>query len=144
MMLEKTQQIAPVQLNNRRRKQHQSHVQTSKLLDVHTPSSPSSRPLTIQTPSSDYWDDIKSPLSSRCIHETIDLIKDGARISIGVGTSVNIIGDPWLPHDNNPYVTTDHPGLVNFIVQSLFHVGRRAWDVDVVRDLFEDRDADLI
>ncbi|XP_060965462.1 uncharacterized protein LOC115720437 [Cannabis sativa] len=78
------------------------------------------------------------------ILEAKDLIHACAQRTIADGENVSILNDPWLPHNSNNYVVSRHPALVNKSVSCLFQVGTRAWDEDVVRDLFVARDQDLI
>ena len=80
----------------------------------------------------------------RSIFETKELVRAGARIRVGNGLQVNIEHDPWLPCVENPRVTTTHPALANQKVASLMDSGRVSWDEDLVRDLFNNRDASLI
>ncbi|KAM6561714.1 hypothetical protein CsatA_030953 [Cannabis sativa] len=80
----------------------------------------------------------------RSIHETQDLVRNGVRCRIGNGTKVNIIRDPWLPDAANPIVTSSHPALLDKNVSVLMVPGELAWDGDLVRDLFNNRDSNLI
>ncbi|XP_060959373.1 uncharacterized protein LOC133030597 [Cannabis sativa] len=80
----------------------------------------------------------------RSIYEAKDLVVSGVRKAIGDGTTVNIIQDPWLPEANNPFVISDHPALEGQMVHSLLSVGHRSWDLDVIQDLFGERDRQLI
>uniref|UniRef100_A0A803NGT2 Reverse transcriptase domain-containing protein n=1 Tax=Cannabis sativa TaxID=3483 RepID=A0A803NGT2_CANSA len=80
----------------------------------------------------------------KSIIETKDIIKAGARIRIGTGAITNILTDPWLPDLQQPYVTSFHPGLEGKTVASLMQINHRSWDVDVLSDLFNERDKDLI
>ncbi|XP_060960798.1 uncharacterized protein LOC133031333 [Cannabis sativa] len=80
----------------------------------------------------------------RIILEAKDLVHSCAQRTIANGENVSILADPWLPHNFNSYVVTRHPALVNKSVSCLFQVDTRAWDEDVVRDLFVSRDQDLI
>lgn len=70
-----------------------------------------------------------------------EIIRVGLRKRVGSGLTVNITRDPWLPVDESPVPIPVVPGLGNFMVNSLFQVGVKAWDQDVVNDLFTDRDA---
>ncbi|XP_060972652.1 uncharacterized protein LOC133038499 [Cannabis sativa] len=73
-----------------------------------------------------------------------DLIHTCAQRTIASGKNVSILNDPWLPHNSNKYVVSRNPTLVNNSASCLFQVGTRAWDEDVMRDLFVARDQDLI
>lgn len=72
------------------------------------------------------------------------MIMAGARWNVGSGREVQIIGQPWLRNDSCPYVTTDLQELGNNKVAGLMEVDNRVWDTDIVRDLFNDRDHELI
>lgn len=63
---------------------------------------------------------------------------------MGSGTSIDILNDAWLPSVDNPKVTTVHPNLIGANVSSLMMAGDLAWDSDLVRDMFNKRDAELI
>ncbi|KAM6569080.1 hypothetical protein CsatB_017065 [Cannabis sativa] len=80
----------------------------------------------------------------RSIWSSQDLLRSGIRRTIGTGTNVNILQHPWLPNLANPYVSVHHPGLVNQFVDSLFITDSRAWDIDVVMDMFCASDAAAI
>ncbi|XP_060969649.1 uncharacterized mitochondrial protein AtMg00310-like [Cannabis sativa] len=79
----------------------------------------------------------------RGIWTTQSLLRSGVRKIIGSGDTVSILNHPWLPVQDNPYVSTIHPGLTSH-VSSLFHVHSHSWDYDLVRDMFNNRDADII
>ncbi|KAL8154779.1 hypothetical protein AgCh_000219 [Apium graveolens] len=51
---------------------------------------------------------------------------------------------PWLPDVHNLYVQTNSEAFINQKVSSLMITGDRQWDMDLISDLFNDRDADLI
>ncbi|XP_060972464.1 uncharacterized mitochondrial protein AtMg00310-like [Cannabis sativa] len=80
----------------------------------------------------------------RSIWATQDLVKQGARRVIANGTAVSILHDPWLPNDSNPFVLSTNPGLVDQYVSSLMITGERSWDVELLNDMFEERDVNLI
>lgn len=68
----------------------------------------------------------------------------GVRWRIELGQRVNIIGQPWLLDDINPYITTVTQALENNKVASLMCVDKREWDLEVLRDIFNDRDQNCI
>lgn len=80
----------------------------------------------------------------RSVWETKSLIQEGARWCVGNGENIQISGQPWLNEEINPYITSVSPAFENQTVSSLMIPGIRAWDVDVVRDLFNDRDQGCI
>uniref|UniRef100_A0A803NYG4 Reverse transcriptase domain-containing protein n=1 Tax=Cannabis sativa TaxID=3483 RepID=A0A803NYG4_CANSA len=80
----------------------------------------------------------------RSIWQAKDIVKLGARRTIGSGTTASILSHPWLPDNSNPYVTTTHPSLLNRMVNSLFEMDATSWDRDLVTDIFNMRDASLI
>lgn len=80
----------------------------------------------------------------RSIWEVKDLIKAGVRWRIELGHRVNIIGQPWFLDDINPYITTVTQALENNKVVSLMCVDKREWDLEVLRDIFNDRDQNCI
>uniref|UniRef100_A0A803QPB9 Reverse transcriptase zinc-binding domain-containing protein n=1 Tax=Cannabis sativa TaxID=3483 RepID=A0A803QPB9_CANSA len=80
----------------------------------------------------------------RSIWEAQALVRNGARRSIGSGASVSILLDPWLPMGSNPFVILDHQGLVDKKVASLMSVGEKSWDLEILDDMFVERDKNLI
>ncbi|XP_030494627.2 uncharacterized protein LOC115710402 [Cannabis sativa] len=80
----------------------------------------------------------------RSIWAAQDLVKQGARRAISNETAVSILHDPWLPNDSNPFVLSTNPGLVDQYVSSLMITGERSWDVELLNDMFEERDINLI
>lgn len=61
------------------------------------------------------------------------------------GDSINVWIDNWLPDNANPWITTDvYPYLLDAKVSSLLIDHERGWDVDIIKDIFNQRDADLI
>uniref|UniRef100_A0A803QE18 Reverse transcriptase n=1 Tax=Cannabis sativa TaxID=3483 RepID=A0A803QE18_CANSA len=80
----------------------------------------------------------------KSIFEAKSLIKAGARIRIGNGLRTNITTDPWLPDKHQPLITSSHPALAGNYVVSLMHINQQRWDVDIMADLFNDRDRALI
>lgn len=76
----------------------------------------------------------------RSISEAKQVISAGMRWKIGFGNSVNIIGQPWLLDDNNPFITSNVQGLENHKVSDLMSMEYRAWDEDILRDMFNVRD----
>ncbi|KAM6556825.1 hypothetical protein CsatB_003844 [Cannabis sativa] len=53
-------------------------------------------------------------------------------------------GFPILPDPNNPYIITDHPALQFAKVNNIISMDGQDWDMDVLNDLFVERDKDLI
>ncbi|XP_062103848.1 uncharacterized protein LOC133814961 [Humulus lupulus] len=80
----------------------------------------------------------------RSILESQGLVAKAVRHSIGCGASTSILDDPWLPDESNPYVQSEHPGLLGKKVCQLFKEERREWDPDILLDLFNERDVELI
>lgn len=80
----------------------------------------------------------------RSILEARELIISGVRWRLGSGENILIAGQPWLLEEGNPYISTHIPALENKIVASLMVTGRKEWDVEVVKDIFNDRDQKCI
>lgn len=76
----------------------------------------------------------------RSIWESKDLVKSGVRWLVGPGESISIKGQPWLADDTNPCVMSESEAIVDKKVASLMCIDRRAWDVDVISDIFDERD----
>ncbi|XP_055959787.1 uncharacterized protein LOC130014852 [Mercurialis annua] len=80
----------------------------------------------------------------RSIFETKKFMKKGARVRIGNGSKTDIWGSPWLNGDVG-YVTTPRPdNLINAKVSNLLDMDGQSWDVGLVRDVFNDNDAENI
>uniref|UniRef100_A0A803PGZ2 RNase H type-1 domain-containing protein n=1 Tax=Cannabis sativa TaxID=3483 RepID=A0A803PGZ2_CANSA len=80
----------------------------------------------------------------RSILEAKYLITKGGRPLIGSGENVSIMNDPWLPDEDNPHVTSSHPTLIDQKVSCLLEMNDKRWDVEVIVDLFNNRDKELI
>uniref|UniRef100_A0A803Q2A7 Reverse transcriptase domain-containing protein n=1 Tax=Cannabis sativa TaxID=3483 RepID=A0A803Q2A7_CANSA len=80
----------------------------------------------------------------RSIFETRKLVQVGAHRRVGNGSQISISLNPWLPCDENPRISTNHLAFLRQNVAALMVTDNLAWDVDLVRDLFNDRDAQLI
>ncbi|KAM6568466.1 hypothetical protein CsatB_016451 [Cannabis sativa] len=80
----------------------------------------------------------------KSIVESKDVIKAGARVRIGSGLNTSILSYPWIPDLQQPYVSSTHPGLEGKTVASLMQIQYKSWDVEVISDLFNDRDKSLI
>ncbi|XP_019190724.1 PREDICTED: uncharacterized protein LOC109185199 [Ipomoea nil] len=81
----------------------------------------------------------------RSLWEVQDCLKEGCRRAVGNGDDTFIGTDPWLPVDNNPYVETVlHPTVHDAPMSSLMNRHGTGCDVECVKDIFTDRDANLI
>uniref|UniRef100_A0A803Q372 Uncharacterized protein n=1 Tax=Cannabis sativa TaxID=3483 RepID=A0A803Q372_CANSA len=80
----------------------------------------------------------------RSIMEAQPLVLSGIQRSIGAGSTVSILHDPWLNCVENPYVITSHLALEGRTVNALFEVNNQCWDVELIRDIFKPRDQQLI
>lgn len=81
----------------------------------------------------------------RSLLSTQKLIRDGARIRIGSGKQTSIWYDPWLPDKKNPLIESEIiPHLALDTVDSLRISENGDWDIDLVKDLFNERDQKLI
>lgn len=80
----------------------------------------------------------------RSVWEAKAVITAGARWKVGMGNKINIVGQPWLPDDQHPYVTSDLTGLEQHTVSSLMCMDCKEWDVDILRDMFNARDQGCI
>lgn len=72
--------------------------------------------------------------------EARTIILTGSIWRIGNGKDVQILDQPWLNDMENAFVVTRSPNLVNQKVASLFETCTTNWDLDMVSDLFEERD----
>ncbi|XP_074376770.1 uncharacterized protein LOC141718284 [Apium graveolens] len=79
----------------------------------------------------------------RSIMEAQVLSKQGAVRQVGTGSTINILNDPWLP-DKDPYVHTVHKALNHNTSNVLMNSESNSWDTDLARDIFVERDVNLI
>uniref|UniRef100_A0A803PKP8 Reverse transcriptase domain-containing protein n=1 Tax=Cannabis sativa TaxID=3483 RepID=A0A803PKP8_CANSA len=80
----------------------------------------------------------------RSVLASKDLIKMGIRKRIGSGVNVDILGEPWLIQDEDPFISSTHPALFNNKVSSLMKVGVREWDTEILEDVLSIRDQQLV
>lgn len=57
---------------------------------------------------------------------------------------MKINGQPWLLDKNNPYITIETQAIENNNVASLMCMDMKKWDLELVRDIFNERDQDCI
>lgn len=76
--------------------------------------------------------------------EAQTLLKRGARWRIGDGRSIAVTAQPWLTEVENPYIVTQNAALQEMMVHQLFRANSRAWDEDIIEDLFVERDRTAI
>ncbi|XP_073129262.1 uncharacterized protein [Henckelia pumila] len=81
----------------------------------------------------------------RSLLETKYLLSRGVRRRIGSGHQTLIWDTPWLPDVSNPYIVSAcPPGLQLSAVSSLRLSDTCGWDVDLLNEVFEERDKNLI
>lgn len=80
----------------------------------------------------------------RSILAARDVILKGVRWRVGAGKGISIVGQPWLQCDENPFITTVSPAIDNNSVSALMCIDRKEWDLEVVRDIFNERDKQCI
>lgn len=76
----------------------------------------------------------------RSVFAAKEVVSSGVRWRIDTGESIAITGQPWLQNDVNPYITTVSQSIVNKTVSSLMCTEKRDWDIDVIRDVFNEED----
>lgn len=79
----------------------------------------------------------------RSILEAQSLVRRGATKRVGSGQNVSFLQDSWFPYDD-PYMRTRSEGLIRKLVHQLMHVGENSWDLELLHDMFEERDFSLI
>ncbi|KAL8102066.1 hypothetical protein AgCh_026811 [Apium graveolens] len=81
----------------------------------------------------------------RSIIDAQDAVKQGCRRKIGDGQSTRVWMVPWLPCIENGTPTTVMPQeLENITVSGLMREGVNQWDDEILRDIFNERDVNLI
>lgn len=76
----------------------------------------------------------------RSILESQMLLKWGARWRVGDGRNIEVLDQPWLSNEHNPYVTIQNDALRGVMVYNLFKTNGRECDEDIIDDLFGERD----
>lgn len=80
----------------------------------------------------------------RSVWEAKEVVSAGACWRIGSGNEVDISGQPWLADPENSYITTESESFQQNKVTGLMCLDSRAWDHEVVKDLFNSRDQKCI
>ena len=80
----------------------------------------------------------------RSILSAQQILRQGLGRRVGDGSTVKILNEPWLPDPENPYIMTGNAAIENHPVSALMIPNERKWDADLVKDVFIQRDADLI
>ncbi|KAM6584214.1 hypothetical protein CsatB_011216 [Cannabis sativa] len=80
----------------------------------------------------------------RSVLEARQILTHGVCWSIGNGSAISVLGEPWLPDPQNSFVSTSHPALQNAKVCNLMAMDGSGWDEDLIADLFLERDQNLI
>lgn len=76
----------------------------------------------------------------RSIWEAKHVVNAGARWKVGNGKEITILNQPWIQDETHPYITSDLKGLNNVTVHSLRTEDGQQWDIDILQDLFNQRD----
>lgn len=75
----------------------------------------------------------------------VEVLKEGARRKIGNGMSTKVCTVSWLPCVETGFVTTPlSDQLRNIRVSSFINLEEHVWDMDVINDVCNSRDAQLI
>ncbi|WOG87552.1 hypothetical protein DCAR_0206781 [Daucus carota subsp. sativus] len=80
----------------------------------------------------------------RSVLASQSLLKSNKFCRVGCGKEDDILNSPWLPLPADPYIHTTNEALINQKVFALMKTGERAWDEDLIFDLFDRRDAENI
>ncbi|KAM6569414.1 hypothetical protein CsatB_017399 [Cannabis sativa] len=80
----------------------------------------------------------------RSVLEAQDLIRQGTRWCIFNGEKINVLQEPWLPSEDDPFVHSSHPSLIEAKVCNLMVMEGGSWDAEIVIDLFNEREQQLI
>lgn len=80
----------------------------------------------------------------RSVYEAQSLLSQGISCRVGNGQDIDIINTPWLPTAADPYIHTHGASLDNQKVSWLMRIEEISWDEDLIRDLFEERDSEII
>nr|XP_017221408.1 PREDICTED: uncharacterized protein LOC108198150 [Daucus carota subsp. sativus] len=80
----------------------------------------------------------------RSVLETQEMLKKDTDRRVGSGNSVDVLQDPWLPCVDDPYIHTIQEALVGKKVSSLMETDQSRWNMELISDIFIERDANLI
>ncbi|KAM6598287.1 uncharacterized mitochondrial protein AtMg00310-like [Cannabis sativa] len=80
----------------------------------------------------------------RSILEAQFLVKRGSRWVVGDGTNISILGEPWLPDDENPMIISTHRSLTHAKVCNLLKVDGSGWEEEILDNLLLPRDRELV
>uniref|UniRef100_A0A803Q2B6 Reverse transcriptase zinc-binding domain-containing protein n=1 Tax=Cannabis sativa TaxID=3483 RepID=A0A803Q2B6_CANSA len=78
------------------------------------------------------------------ILEAQSLVKQGSRWVIGDGKNISILGEPWLPDEENPLIISNHPSLNNAKVCNFLSMDGSGREIDILEDLLVHRDVQLV
>ncbi|XP_074347538.1 uncharacterized protein LOC141686399 [Apium graveolens] len=76
----------------------------------------------------------------RSIIQAKQLLREGIRWRIGRGDSIQVMNQPWLMEEDNPFITTNSQSLEGRTVDSFLVTGIRQWDVNQIQEHFNTRD----
>lgn len=68
----------------------------------------------------------------RSILEAQNLVSQDLSCCVGNGQDIDIINTPWLPSLEDPFIHSNNEAILNQKVASLFKIGEKAWDEDLV------------
>uniref|UniRef100_A0A803P512 Reverse transcriptase domain-containing protein n=1 Tax=Cannabis sativa TaxID=3483 RepID=A0A803P512_CANSA len=80
----------------------------------------------------------------RSVLEAQELVRAGVRKMVGDGSTTNILMDPWLADELNPFIESRHPALVGNLVKSLMKPDEIEWDDEVISNVLTERDQSLV
>uniref|UniRef100_A0A803NKG4 Reverse transcriptase domain-containing protein n=1 Tax=Cannabis sativa TaxID=3483 RepID=A0A803NKG4_CANSA len=80
----------------------------------------------------------------RSILEAQFVVKMGVRKCIASGSTTSILRDPWLNDEQQPFIMSSNPTLVNQHVSTLMKTTCREWDDEVLLDVLCDLDYRIV
>ncbi|KAL8112798.1 hypothetical protein AgCh_020190 [Apium graveolens] len=77
----------------------------------------------------------------RSILAAQEIVKQGSRRKIGDGEQTSVWHVPWLPGNNDSFLTTELPHELEQIrVVNLIETGSKRWDDEILKDIFNKKD----
>jgi hypothetical protein len=74
----------------------------------------------------------------RGIWKSRQILMHGCRWSIGNGTNIKVMGEPWLRHKEETWVPSPQvQGVYNITVNELMHPNEKLWDKNKIDSLFD-------